>query len=133
MSAKLYALASIFAVSLTLGQPAPPVAGPSARLAWDHTGLADDGSPDDIASFELAVLDASGVQTLASRSIPACEAAGPMTCEEAVGVFGLPQGTYTFRVRAVDGAGNASGWCDPVLVTLDLVPPAAPTGCRLVR
>lgn len=135
MTARLYTIASILAVSLLLGaaDPGPPVAGPTARLAWDHSGLAADGSAEEVVEFDLEVLDAAGTQTLASRSIPACEAAGPMTCEEAVGVFGLPQGTYTFRVRAVDGAGNASGWCDPVLVTLDLVPPARPSGCRILR
>ena len=135
MTARLYTIASILAVSLLLGaaDPGPPVAGPTARLAWDHSGLAADGSAEEVVEFDLEVLDAAGTQTLASRSIPACEVTGAMTCEEAVGPFGLPQGTYTFRVRAVDAANNASAWSAPLVVRLDLVPPSPPTGCRLLR
>lgn len=134
MMPKLYTIASILAVFLLLGaaDPGPQVAGPTARLAWDHSGLAADGSAEEVVEFELEVLDAAGSVSLASRTIAACEVTGPMTCEEAIGVF-LPQGTYTFRVRAIDAAANASAWSTPLQVRLDLVPPAAPSGCRILR
>ena len=133
MTPKLYAVSSILLATLSLGQPAPEVAGGSTRLAWDHDGLGEDGTPETLAAFELGAWDLTGQTLIASRSIPACEATGAMTCEEALSGLGLASGVYSLRVRAVDGAGNASAWSAQLVVRLDLVPPSRPSGCRLIR
>jgi hypothetical protein len=44
-----------------------------------------------------------------------------------VSVFGMPDGTYYWRVRAKDGAGYTSDFSVPWLLTIDRAAPAAPT------
>jgi len=38
----------------------------------------------------------------------------------------LSNGSHTLEVQAYDALGNKSGWCSPVTVTVDTLPPAAP-------
>lgn len=132
---KLYAVATILAVSLLLGaaEPGgPAVGGATARLAWDHSGLAADGSPETVVEFEIGVYSPDGLTQIATRTIATC-GTGSITCQEALAPFGLASGVYSLRVRAIDVAGNPSAWSDSLQVALDLVPPAKPTGCRLLR
>jgi len=122
MKPAIYAASSILFLALSVGEvpPAPQVAGPGSRLAWDFSGLDESGGPEQLASFELA-----DVATGAYVTIPACAAL--------LSALSLAPGTHSLRVRAVDLAGNRSDWSAPLSIVLDNVSPAAPTGCRLLR
>jgi hypothetical protein len=39
-------------------------------------------------------------------------------------------GTYAYRVSAVDSSGNESELTDPISIVIDSVPPAKPTGLK---
>jgi len=48
------------------------------------------------------------------------------------GVSGLAtNATHTFRVKAIDAAGNESGWSDPVSVFIENEPPTVPSNIRV--
>lgn len=48
------------------------------------------------------------------------------------GVLGLEtNATHTFRVKAIDAAGNESGWSDPVEVFIENEPPSVPSNIRI--
>ncbi|MCS4541523.1 MAG: hypothetical protein HY929_04265 [Euryarchaeota archaeon] len=42
-------------------------------------------------------------------------------------ITGKASGTYYYRVRAIDNAGNAGGWSNTVDIIVDIRPPEPPT------
>ena len=109
-------------------EPAPSPATGSAIVEWDHTGIDVEGNPEQLASFELAVVVPGTFVT-----VTACATSGSMTCESILTGLNLTPGTHSLHVRAVDLAGNKSDWSESLAIVLDPIPPAAPTGCRLSR
>lgn len=89
----------------------------TARLQW--TASADDGSGDnDVDTYEIARATSPNATTVIDTV-----GAGVVQYDDTV-----TTGTYYWRVRAVDTAGNNSGWSNEVSQSIDEDAPAAPTG-----
>lgn len=116
------------------GPQLPVAANPKAILEWDAPITNVDGTPLlDLAGYIVALslpgVDLNqGTSALTQLEVP--EAA---TTEQAIAplVAGRPEGIYQLWVRAYDDAGNLSAWSTPLLIQIDAVTPASPTGLKL--
>jgi YVTN family beta-propeller protein len=114
-------------IRLFVNSPTPPSApadltglvnGASLALAWRNTF--GGGAPSTI------VLDVSGALALSL----------PLGLTESFAFNGVPPGTYTFRVRAVNAAGVSGATSNPVTLTFPGTcsgPPQAPTNFQAYR
>jgi len=108
----------------------------SILLGWTDTG--DNGMTGTATQAEMRV--ATAPITLASWNaatvVPGAPVPGPCGTPESLMVRGLtPGATYYFALRLADEAGNWSRLSNPLVWngTLDLLPPAAPTGLSGAR
>jgi hypothetical protein len=102
-------------------------------LAWadgelNPSGLQwDPNSESDLAGYYVYEAQTSGGQVIGTYmvSVPA-----PLT--EFTFPAGHADGTYYWRITAVDTAGNESGFSNEVWASFNRLPPAPPTGCTIV-
>jgi hypothetical protein len=108
----------------------------SILLGWTDTG--DNGMTGTATQAEMRVATApiSLENWDLATVVPGAPVPGPFGTPESLMVHGLtPGSTYYFALRVVDEAGNWSSLSNPLMWngTLDLSPPAAPTGLGAAR
>jgi hypothetical protein len=128
-------------VVIVLAVAAPLLAHAQAQpdsilLGWTDTG--DNGMAGTATQAEMRI--ATAPITLANWGlatvVPGTPVPGPCGTPESLMVRGLAPGTtYYFALRVADEAGNWSSLSNPLSWngTIDLTPPAAPTGLGVVR
>ncbi|HEU4322772.1 MAG TPA: Ig-like domain-containing protein [Roseiflexaceae bacterium] len=89
----------------------PPALSNSANATFSFTGTdpTSGGVASGVALFECSV-----------------DGGGFVACANGVNVTGLPDGSHTFAVRAIDNAGNVDASPATYTWTIDTTPPAAP-------
>jgi hypothetical protein len=115
------------AVSVTTAPDTEPPETPDALAAFRKTAtsvafnksLADDNVGTWAPDYVIDVNDGARFVPVTSR-------------QWSWGVTGLATNTtHTFRVKAIDAAGNESGWSDPVSVFIENEPPTVPSNIRV--
>lgn len=92
----------------------------TARLQW--TLSADDGQGDnDVRDYQAARANSPNATTIITTDDEIL--AGVSQYDDVI-----TTGTFYWRIRARDDAGNFSGWSNEVSQTVDEDAPAAPTG-----
>lgn len=92
----------------------------TARLQW--TLSSDDGQGEnDVRDYQIARANSPNATTIITDDDEV--SAGVTQYDDEV-----TTGTYYWRIRARDMAGNVSGWSNEVSQTIDEDPPGAPTG-----
>ena len=116
------------ALDLTIDTLAPATPPAPTLLPADDSGNPGDGITD-VVSPRLAgtAEPGSAVQLLdGTGAVLAATAAGPDGSYTVQVPGPLADGMYSFRVRAVDAAGNVSAASPPLSLTIDATPPPAP-------
>jgi hypothetical protein len=121
-----------FAVT-TIGDTTPPktpanpvetMAGTSFTLKWDAVTQSTDNTPaSDLDRYEVKVTSSGSLQ---SATYVTKDTKFEFSFEQNVSLFGTPQANVQMAVRAIDTAGNASGYSATQSQTNPA--PAAPTG-----
>jgi hypothetical protein len=107
------------AVPTLVGQPAQVDANPTLSASFSDPDAGDTGT----VSFQICS-DSACTAVVQGGSSPSGIANG---ADGSWSVAGLTQGTYYWRARTQDAAGNQSGWATTQQFTLDTTPPSNPT------
>lgn len=103
--------------------------GPNTQVYW--TGVSKDttGATEAVVTYEVGIVTADKDLTVAG-TLPLKTVSTSVTyLNLGSSIATLPAGTYRVFVRAVDGAGNRSGWSTEFLEgPLDVQPPQIPSG-----
>lgn len=106
----------------------------TATLSWDPVTTDVNGGPDVVAYYRAALFNRNADPRLVPPLVSAAVDGTKTSQALATMLASVPNGTeIDARVLAVDAAGNASEWSDPVAATVDKVSPSKPGGCRLLK
>jgi hypothetical protein len=131
------AQAQIFSAFLTLADTSAPSVGTPTGAGWTTTDWAEGTLPLSLTSSDNSGISATRVYadgSLIATLQSSCSYDRPRPCadESSGGVglptAGLPDGSHTIQLAAVDAAGNETRVSRPEPLRVDNQPPAAPIG-----
>lgn len=104
---------------LTLITPllAQQTIGPKWRVTWDQDGNDINGNPETLERFEISFQEEGQTEMALLMNVPIPPLQTfPGTMGINLESLQLADGIYNLTVRAIDQAGNESGWSDPPLL-----------------